>query len=101
MVFLRNVQQVLITLIAYGIGLILLLKKFHLMFFCIDLMKAYHAVSHAKLLYKFRLLGIGESALEWCEEFLCNRKQYVRIGSKLSINVIYWCFSTAGVRHII
>ena len=59
----------------------------------IDLAKAFDKVSHIKLIFKLKLLGIGGDLLAWIGSFLCNRTQRVRIGSKLSSP----CRVTSGI----
>ena len=47
----------------------------------IDLAKAFDAVDHKILLRKMEIYGIDETTLEWFENFLTNRKQYIQISN--------------------
>lgn len=53
----------------------------------IDLAKAFDSISHSKMLYKLRKIGIGGQLLEWFENFLCVRSQSVRVGDSMSDSV--------------
>ena len=50
----------------------------------IDLAKAFDTVSHEKLIYKLRLLGIGGNMLSWFTSFLTGRIQCVRVSNNFS-----------------
>lgn len=53
---------------------------------CIDFSKAFDRVSHRKLLFKLRNVGISENVLNWVGAYLGNRQQAVRVGDALSEN---------------
>ena len=49
----------------------------------LDLQKAFDKVPHARLLSKLKSYGIGGKLLQWIENFLSNRRQFVHLrGSK-------------------
>lgn len=50
----------------------------------IDLAKAFDTISHTKLLEKLNHMGIRGNARQLIENYLKNRKQYVKIGDTLS-----------------
>ena len=50
----------------------------------IDFSKAFHTVSHRKLLHKLTNYGISGNILQWFSSFLCDRKQRVKIGDVYS-----------------
>ena len=47
----------------------------------IDLAKAFDTVDHKLLLRKMEIYGIGGITLNWFENYLTNRKQYIQISS--------------------
>ncbi len=47
----------------------------------LDFAKAFDKVSHRKLIFKLKSFGIAGDLLEWCSDFLSDRKQSVRVGS--------------------
>ena len=53
----------------------------------IDFAKAFDTVTHSKLLYKLRKLGIDGALLSTIESFLTNRSQRVGINGTLSKSV--------------
>ena len=53
-----------------------------------DFAKAYDKVDHHLLLLKMRALGIGGNMGKWCGSFLLERSQQVKIGDKLSGEII-------------
>lgn len=55
-------------------------KKHVLAIFC-DLRKAFDTVNHDILLRKLHKIGIRGMALNWFENYLCNRKQFVTINN--------------------
>ena len=59
----------------------------------LDISRAFDTVSHSKLLYKLRNIGISGNILSWVNSFLTGRKQRVRINNELSD----WCDVTSGV----
>ncbi len=66
--------------------------------FCIDVLytdfqKAFDTVSHSGLLLKLQALGIGGKLLTWIRNYFSERKQSVKIGTKLSD----WIDITSGV----
>ncbi|MEM7557303.1 MAG: reverse transcriptase family protein, partial [Cyanobacteria bacterium P01_A01_bin.84] len=50
----------------------------------LDFAKAFDTVSHPKLLFKLKRLGIDGELLKWIENFLTGRKQIVRVSNTLS-----------------
>lgn len=52
----------------------------------IDFSKAFDRVSHHKLLFKLRDVGISENVLSWIRAYLSNRQQAVRVGDAMSGN---------------
>ena len=54
---------------------------------------AFDTLTHTILVEKLRLYGIGPNALEWIENFLKDRAQYVKIGAASS----RWRTVTCGV----
>merc|ERR1712240_945661 len=54
----------------------------------LDFAKAYDKVDHHLLLLKMRALGIGGNMGKWCGSFLLERSQQVKIGDKLSGEII-------------
>ena len=50
----------------------------------LDLKKAFDTVHHDRLLRKMSQLGISGTSLDWFRDYLCDRFQCVRVGSKLS-----------------
>ena len=50
----------------------------------IDLAKAFDSVSHPKLIYKLKKIGIGDRLLSWFSGFICDRQQCVRVENNLS-----------------
>nr|CAH8862242.1 unnamed protein product [Trichobilharzia regenti] len=59
----------------------------------IDFSKAFDKVPHKRLLMKLESLGIKGRLLDWLREFLIDRRQRVRINSKLSS----WTAVSSGV----
>jgi hypothetical protein len=49
-----------------------------------DFAKAFDKVPHKRLISKLKAYGISEDIIAWIKDFLCNRKQRVRIGGKFS-----------------
>ncbi len=49
-----------------------------------DFEKAFDKVSHKRLIHKLKMYGIEETIVEWIKEYLCNRRQMVRINGKFS-----------------
>ena len=60
--------------------------------FC-DISKAFDRVWHKGLLYKLKYVGVTDSLLHWCSDYLANRKQRVVIPGACSD----WLPVTAGV----
>lgn len=54
---------------------------------CIDFAKAFDKVSHNKLLFKLRQIGISSTILEWIEAYLINRRQVVRVDDCMSCSL--------------
>jgi hypothetical protein len=50
----------------------------------LDFRKAFDSVVHSKLLRKLEAIGIRGNLLKFCENFLLNRTQTVRVGNSLS-----------------
>ena len=50
----------------------------------IDLAKAFHPVSHNKLLHKLHKYGITENILQWFSSYMDNRKQRVKLCNTFS-----------------
>jgi hypothetical protein len=50
----------------------------------IDLSKAFDTLSHAKLIIKLRSYGILSTEIDWFQDYLFNRTQYVQLGTALS-----------------
>lgn len=50
----------------------------------LDFAKAFDTVSHPKLMFKLRKLGISDELLNWIHEFLSGRTQRVKVGTSLS-----------------
>ena len=51
----------------------------------IDISKAFDMVSHVKLIYKLKNMGIGGALITWISNYLSDRSQRVRIGSNFSV----------------
>ncbi|CAB4035230.1 Hypothetical predicted protein, partial [Paramuricea clavata] len=54
----------------------------------IDYCKAFDMVDHELLLKKLEVYGIVNHELQWCQSYLLNRKQVVRLGGKMSSEVV-------------
>ena len=54
----------------------------------IDYRKAFDMVDHELLLKKLEVYGIVNHELQWCQSYLLNRKQVVRLGGKMSSEVV-------------
>ena len=56
----------------------------------LDLQKAFDKVSHAKLIFKLAGYGVGGKLLEWIQDFLSDRTQYVTVNGfssdKIDVN---------------
>ena len=50
----------------------------------LDLSKAFDSIDHALLLEKLKMLNVSDEAICWFKSYLTDRKQAVRIGSKIS-----------------
>ena len=59
----------------------------------LDFTKAFDKVSHKKLIFKLKRIGIGGNVLLWLSSFLSDRKQRVKINNKFSP----WADVTSGV----
>ena len=51
----------------------------------IDMSKAFDTVSHVKLVYKLKNMGIGGTLITWISNYLSDRSQCVRVGSSFSV----------------
>jgi len=49
-----------------------------------DFSKAFNLVSHTLLIDKLASLGVHQSLVKWCANFLCQRTQRVKLGSHVS-----------------
>ena len=54
----------------------------------IDYRKAFDMVDHELLLKKLEVYGIVNHKLKWCQSYLLNRKQVVRLSGKMSSEVV-------------
>ena len=72
------------------IGLLHFENRFSVDSAYLDFAKAFHTVSHHKLIFKLESYGISVNLLAWITAFLTNRLQRVQVGNCLSrlINVI-------------
>ena len=50
----------------------------------IDLSKAFDTLDHTILMNKLQYFGIKDTALDLCQSYLSNRRQYVQIGNNIS-----------------
>ena len=59
----------------------------------LNFLAALHGVSHCGLLHKFRSIGIGGEFLSIVSQFLCVRRQRLRLDGKVSVSedVILGC----------
>lgn len=51
---------------------------------CVDFRKAFDKVSHSKLIFKLRQVGVAGDVLEWIESYLTGRRQVVRVSNCVS-----------------
>lgn len=54
----------------------------------IDYRKAFDMVDHELSLKKLEVYGIVNHELKWCQSYLLNRKQVVRLSGKMSSEVV-------------
>ena len=51
----------------------------------LDFQKAFHKVPHQRLILKLKSHGIGNSIINWIEQWLTDRKQRVVVDGQVSI----------------
>ena len=55
--------------------------KMMLLSIFVDLCKAFDTIPHSTILSKLDKLGVKNTELQWFRSYMCNRQQYVNIGS--------------------
>ena len=51
---------------------------------CLDFQKAFHKVPHQRLILKLKSHGMGNSIINWIEQWLTDRKQRVVVDGEVS-----------------